>query len=100
MSALPNAMALVCGRPSMKSARSDPVAAPVKPKLPRGFCWLKMSKACRRTPPPIVRLWRPRNQKISEPPPLVRLVLAANCPVLSPAMLVNASDGGPQLAGL
>ena len=50
LSALPKAMELVSGMPSRKSAKSLPVhgdptplavacvAAPVKPKLPRGSC--------------------------------------------------------------
>src|SRR5580765_5571125 len=38
LSALPNAIALVDGRPRRKSARSEPVAAPAKWNEPRAFC--------------------------------------------------------------
>jgi len=59
LSALPKAIELVLGMPSRKSAKSEPVAAPVNANVPRGFCCDWMSMLWRRRSPPIVKLCRP-----------------------------------------
>ena len=74
LSALPNAIELVCGRPRRKSARSLPVAAPVNEKCPRGSCCDRTWTVCGRAAPPNVNAWPPRvRQMLSAENPWVWL---------------------------
>src|SRR5512138_2219875 len=99
LSALPNAIELVAGTPSRKSAKSEPLKAPVNANPPRGFCCDSMSMATRRTSPPNVKLWRPWLQYASMPPPYVRVRLKFGSASLSPVIVENERLGGPQLTG-
>src|SRR5690349_2823709 len=93
-------MALVCGRPRRKSAKSTPVTAPVKPKLPRGSCWPNTSLLRTRNSPPVSSVWSPCVLVTVPAQRCVCSVAELYCPSASAAIsLENESDGGPQLRG-
>src|SRR5262245_44585527 len=96
-SALPNVIALVVGMPSRKSAKSEPVAFPLKVNVPRGLSGDETRLRFQVASPPAMRLWWPRDHASCSPPPAVRSRVCTGSPSLRPAIVENCSDGGPQL---
>src|ERR1035441_5459946 len=112
LSGLPYCKELVSGRPSRKSAKSEPVPVaatplttwlvvrPVKVKAPRALASDRGLICCRRKSPPKVKLWVLCTKMRLSPAALVWLRLSDAPPSESPLMpLVNERLGGPQLIG-
>src|SRR5271165_3361 len=100
LSALPKATELVSGMPAKKSARSDPLASPVKVNVPRGSCCVSKLNCCRRKSPPKLILCRERDHRLST---LTVPVCGRKCEAMPSVRLViplaKLSVGGPQFRG-
>src|ERR1039458_3875059 len=112
LSGLPYCKELVSGRPSRKSAKSEPVpeeatplttwlvVRPVKVKAPRALASDRGLICCRRKSAPKVKLWVLCTKMRLSPTALVWLRLRVAAASESPLIpLVNERLGGPQFSG-
>ena len=86
--------------PRRKPAKSEPAAAPVKVKVPRGSCCERMLNCWRRKSPPQVKLCGRGPRKTSSGESAGLVAGDEYCASASAAMpLAKLSEGGPQLSG-